>query len=127
LEKDMNPTHQYHDNDRKRTLVLSVPAGNKIMKKLSTIKKIIHDHKEILRNRYNICQIGVFGSYVRGDTHSGSDVDVLVEFSQPISLIKLVSLENYLSDIIGIKVDVVPKENIRRELKDTILREAVYV
>jgi hypothetical protein len=97
------------------------------MKKLTAIKKIIRDHKTLLRERYNINRIGVFGSYARGDTHSGSDVDVLVEFSEPISLIQLVSLENYLSDIVGLKVDVVPKEDIRKELKDTILKDAVYV
>jgi hypothetical protein len=97
------------------------------MKKLTAIKKIIRDHKTLLRERYNINRIGVFGSYARGDIHSGSDVDVLVEFSEPISLIQLVSLENYLSDIVGLKVDVVPKEDIRKELKDTILKDAVYV
>jgi predicted nucleotidyltransferase len=97
------------------------------MKKLSAIKKIIRDQKDLLRDRYKINKIGVFGSYARGDTHSGSDVDVIVEFSEPISLIRLVSLENYLSGIVGVKVDVVPKEDIRRELKDTILKEAVYV
>jgi predicted nucleotidyltransferase len=97
------------------------------MKKITAIKKILRDHKAMIRDRYNVQRIGVFGSYVRGDTHSGSDVDVLVEFSEPISLIQLVSLENYLSDLIGIKVDVVPREDIRKELKDNILREAVYV
>ena len=104
-----------------------MPAGTVIMKELSAIKKIIRDHKALLSDRYNIRQIGVFGSYARGDTHSGSDVDVIVEFSEPISLIQLVSLENYLSGIVGVKVDVVPKEDIRGELKDTILKEAVYL
>ncbi len=97
------------------------------MKTLSSIKKIISDHKPLLHDRYKINTIGVFGSYARGDTHSASDVDVLVEFSEPISLIHLISLENYLTGIIGVKVDVVPKEDIRKELKDTILKEAVYV
>ncbi|OPY39000.1 MAG: Nucleotidyltransferase domain protein [Methanoregula sp. PtaU1.Bin051] len=97
------------------------------MKKITTIKKILQDHKAAIRDRYNVSRIGIFGSYVRGDTHRTSDVDVLVEFSEPISLIQLVSLENYLTDLIGIKVDVVPREDIRSEIKDSILREAVYV
>jgi predicted nucleotidyltransferase len=97
------------------------------MKKIAAIKKILCANKEILRDRYKVKRIGLFGSYVRGDTHSGSDVDVIVEFSEPISLIQLVSLENYLTGIVGVKVDVVPKEDIRKELKDTILKEAVYV
>lgn len=97
------------------------------MKKLAAIKKIIRNQKDTLRERYNVQRIGVFGSYVRGDTHSRSDIDVLVEFSEPISLLKLVSLQNYLTDTIGIRVDVVPKEDLRKELKDGILKEAVYV
>jgi uncharacterized protein len=97
------------------------------MKKIAAIKKILRANKEILRDRYKVKRIGLFGSYVRGDTHSGSDVDVLVEFSDTISLLRLVSLENYLTGLIGIKVDVVPREDIRRELKDAILKEAVYL
>jgi predicted nucleotidyltransferase len=94
---------------------------------ITHITTIIREHKAILRERFKVKRIGVFGSYVRGDTHGGSDVDVLVEFSEPISLITLVSLENYLSELLGIKADVVPKEDIRIELRDRILREAVYV
>jgi predicted nucleotidyltransferase len=95
--------------------------------KLSRIKKIITTHRITLRDRYKVERIGIFGSCVRGDTHRGSDVDVLVEFSEPVSLLQLVSVENYLTDLVGIRVDVVPKEDIRRELKDRILNEAVYV
>lgn len=52
---------------------------------------------------------------------------MLVEFSEPVSLIGLLALENFLTALIGIRVDVVPKEDIRRELRETILRDAVYV
>jgi hypothetical protein len=97
------------------------------MTDINYIKKVIRQQKTTLRDRYKVKRIGVFGSYVRGDTHSGSDVDVVVEFSDTISLLKLVSLENYLSELLGIKVDVVPKEDIRIELRDRILGEAVFV
>jgi predicted nucleotidyltransferase len=97
------------------------------MTDITRITKIIRENKAILREQFKVKQIGVFGSYVRGDTHSGSDVDVLVEFSEPVSLVKLISLENYLSDLFGVKADVVPKEDIRIELRDRILGEAVYV
>jgi predicted nucleotidyltransferase len=56
-----------------------------------------------------------------------SGIDLLVEFEKPISLLKLVNLENFIADNIGIKVDVVPKEDIRRELKERILGEVVYI
>ena len=55
------------------------------------------------------------------------DLDILVEFEKPISLLKLVNLENFLSDLIEIKTDVVPKEDIRIELKERNLKEAAYI
>jgi len=97
------------------------------MTDINHIKKVIREQKTTLRDRFKVARIGIFGSYVRGDTHSGSDVDVVVEFSDTISLLKLVSLENYLSELLGMKVDVVPKEDIRIELRDRILGEAVFV
>ncbi len=99
----------------------------RITKKLPAIQKILRDHKALLRDQYHISRIGIFGSYARGDTHSRSDVDILVEFSEPISLIRLVALENFLTGIVGIRTDVVPTDDIRRELRDSILKEAVYV
>ncbi len=97
------------------------------MKTLEEIKKIIKNQKPILREKYHVSEIGLFGSYVRGDQKKKSDVDILVEFEKPISLLKLVNLENFLADVMGIKVDVVPKEDIRRELKERILKEVVYI
>lgn len=56
-----------------------------------------------------------------------SDVDILVEFEKPVSLLQIVSLENYLSDILRIKVDIVPKKSIRVELREAILKEEIPV
>lgn len=97
------------------------------MKTLEEIKKIIKNQKPILREKYFVREIGLFGSYVRGEQKKKSDVDILVEFEKPISLLKLVNLENFLADVMGIKADVVPKEDIRHELKERILREVVYI
>ncbi len=97
------------------------------MKSLEEIKSILRKQKLQIRERYGVSKIGIFGSYVRGEQKKKSDVDILVEFEKPISLLKLVNLENFLADIIGIKVDVVPKEDIRRELKERIIQEVIYV
>jgi predicted nucleotidyltransferase len=97
------------------------------MKSLEEIKQILQKQKPAIRKRYNVKKIDIFGSYVRGEQKKKSDVDILVEFEKPISLLKLVNLENFLADIIGIKVDVVPKEDIRRELKEKIIKEVIYV
>ena len=97
------------------------------MKTLDEIKKILTKHKEELKGKYKVKEIGIFGSYVRREQKKSSDIDILVEFENPVSLLHIVSLENHLSDILGIKVDVVPKKNIRKELKEAILKEAVLV
>ena len=55
---------------------------------------------------YNVKSLQVFGSYIRKEQKKGSDLDILVEFSQPIDLFKFIELEAYLSKLLGIKVDL---------------------
>jgi len=97
------------------------------MKTLEEIKKILAQHREEIRKKYKVKEIGIFGSYVRGEQKKRSDVDIIVEFEEPVSLLKLVSLENFLKEIIGVKVEVIPKRDIRLELKEIILKEAIYI
>ena len=97
------------------------------MKTLSEIKRILISHRRKIEQKYGVKEIGIFGSYARGDTTETSDVDILVEFRKPVGLLKIMNLQNYLSDILGIKVDIVVKESIREELKDNILKEAIYL
>lgn len=97
------------------------------MKKIDRIKNIIIQHKDELRDKYKILEIGIFGSYIRGEQKRKSDIDILVRFDEPVSLLQWVSAENYLSDLLKIKVDMVPKEDVRPELKKRILKEVVYV
>lgn len=97
------------------------------MKKLEEIKKKLGEHKAELKDEYNLKEIAIFGSYIHNTQTSSSDVDILVEFSQPIGLIKLIKLEEKLEKILGLKVDLVPKKGIKVDLKDSILKEAVAV
>lgn len=97
------------------------------MKTIKEIRNILEAHKDDLREKYSVKEIGIFGSYVRKEHKATSDLDILVSFVNHISLLKLVSLENYLNDLLNIKVDVVPKEDVRPELKEEILRETVYL
>jgi predicted nucleotidyltransferase len=97
------------------------------MKTLEKIKKIIQEHRKELEAQFNVIEIGIFGSYVHGNQSKKSDIDILVELKEPVSLLKLVSLENYLEEITGIKVDVVPKNDVRPELKKQILEEVAYL
>lgn len=95
------------------------------MKNLMEIRTTIKRHERELNEQFAVKKIAIFGSYSRGEQTESSDLDVLVEFEKPVSLLSLVSLENHLADIVGIKVDVVPKEDIRPELRDEILAEAI--
>ncbi|MFH1855686.1 MAG: nucleotidyltransferase family protein [Candidatus Omnitrophota bacterium] len=97
------------------------------MKTLEEIKKIFREHKKELEDEFQVKKIAVFGSYAKGTQNKRSDIDVLVEFKKTISLLSLVKTENFLTSLTKTKVDLIPKEDIRRELKDKILKEALYV
>ena len=69
----------------------------------SEIKNIILSHLK----EFNPIKVGIFGSFARGDNKKGSDIDILVEFKESPSLLTLIKLENDLSEILGVKVDLV--------------------
>jgi len=102
-------------------------ASKKQKPGLESIKKILAEHSKELREKYKIIEIGIFGSYIRGEQKRKSDIDILVEFDEPVSLLGLVSAENFLKDILGIKVDLIPKKDVRPELRERILKEVVYI
>jgi predicted nucleotidyltransferase len=97
------------------------------MKTFEKLKDTLAEHKQELRDRFKVEEIGIFGSYVRKEQKKKSDLDVLVSFSETIDLFTFVELENYLSDILGVKVDLVMKDALKPRLKESILSEAVYL
>jgi predicted nucleotidyltransferase len=97
------------------------------MKDLNEIKGIIKQHRNIIADKYGIAVVGIFGSYVRGEQEKRSDIDLLADILRPISLLEMVGAEIYLSEVLGIKVDLVPKRSVREELRDNILEEAVSI
>jgi predicted nucleotidyltransferase len=97
------------------------------MRAFKEIKDILKSKAGELRDRFSISKISVFGSIVRGEASAGSDIDILATFDSDISLLKLVSAENYLSEILNMKVDLIPEKNLRIELRERILKEAVPV
>ncbi len=79
-----------------------------------------------LREKYKVRSLGVFGSYVRGEQRKRSDLDVLVELGDDtLSLLKFIELEHYLSDLVGIKVDLVEKSELKPRIGEHILAEVV--
>ena len=97
------------------------------MRDLEQIKKILKDHKDILRQRYSVDDIAIFGSYVREEQSIESDVDILVEFARPVGFVTFMKLEGYLSELIGRKVDLVTRKALKPNMGKTILQELVHV
>jgi predicted nucleotidyltransferase len=98
------------------------------VKTIEEIKRILKEHKEELRDRFKVKEIGVFGSYVRGEQkRKGSDIDILVEFEEPIGFLEFLGLEEYLSDLLGAKVDLVSRKALKPRIGGYILKEVVYI
>jgi len=84
------------------------------MKKLEEIKAVLELHKDELKERFGVKEIGIFGSYVRGEQRADSDIDILVDFERPIGW-EIVDLKEYLENLLGMKVDLVPKRSVIRK------------
>ncbi len=97
------------------------------MKDLETLKKVLKEHQEELAKRYGVTRIGVFGSYLKNKQVEVSDLDLLVEFGEAIDLLTFVNLKNYLSDLLGVDVDLVMKKALKPKIGQRILQEVVYV
>lgn len=97
------------------------------MKNLDEIKKILKRNKSTLKKRFNVKEIGVFGSFVKGENTEESDADILVEFSKPIGLFAFMSMEEYLQELLGVKVDLVSKKALKPHIGKIILDEVITV
>jgi len=91
------------------------------------ILKILEKELPYLKERFNVKTIGIFGSYVRGEQKKESDIDILVEFQKPVGFFEFIELEDYLSEKLGIKVDLVTPDALKPLIKPRILKEVVYV
>jgi len=100
------------------------------MSEMNALEEVIGKLRRMqpdLRRRYPIREIGVFGSYVRGEQAEGSDLDILVSLDEGIGLIGLAGLQQDLSDALGLKVDLVIKGSLKRRIGQRILSEAVML
>lgn len=96
------------------------------MEKTDILNKL-SDIKSELNKKYNVIELGLFGSFSRGDNLEDSDIDIVIEYSNAISLFKVVELIEYLEKIFNKKIDLVRKKNIKQLLKKRILDEAIFV
>ncbi|AFZ29229.1 DNA polymerase beta domain protein region [Gloeocapsa sp. PCC 7428] len=96
------------------------------MKTLDDVKQVLSQSKPRLR-QYQVTKLGIFGSYARGEQTIDSDLDILIDYDQAPTLFQLVELRDYLSEQVGLKVDLVTKNGLKPRIQARVLSEVVYV
>ena len=91
------------------------------------IKKVLNEQKPYLKREYGIKSIGVFGSYIREEQKSTSDIDILVDFNKIPGLFKFIELEEYLTSLLDKKVDLVSRGGLKKHIGENILQEVSYI
>lgn len=88
---------------------------------------VLRQHEPILKKRFGVAKIGIFGSFVRGEERPESDVDVLITFRKGEETFDhYMDCKFYLEDLFGRKVDLVMKGAIKPRLREYILSEVIY-
>ncbi|MEI7812968.1 MAG: nucleotidyltransferase family protein [Ignavibacteria bacterium] len=93
-------------------------------KTVAHIISILRDNLVFIKEKYHVDSVDIFGSYIRAEETAQSDIDILVTFTETPSLLKFIELENFLSDLLGIRVDLVMKDALKRNMRRNIIREA---
>jgi predicted nucleotidyltransferase len=98
------------------------------MKDVKDIRTILETYKPILKEKFKIKELGVFGSFVRGEETAKSDIDILVDFERDGKTFdNYMDLKYFLQELFGLEVDLIMKGALKEELKDRILSEVLYV
>ncbi len=97
------------------------------MRDIEELKQILNEHKNSLKEEYNIKEIGIFGSYIKHTEQKTSDIDIMVDFQTAVDLLTFVHLKNYLSELLKVNVDLVMKKALKPKIGERILKEVVYI
>ena len=95
------------------------------MNSIQQIKKTIKSNRADLVKDYKVSFIGIFGSYAAGKMKESSDIDILVEFSETPDIFTFIKLEDHLSKLLGLKVDMVTKKALKSTIRERILKEVI--
>jgi len=90
-----------------------------------TLSERLKEYKPILREKYYVERIGFFGSFARDEQKMDSDIDMLVEFSQPVGF-EFIDLKYYLEELFQRKVDLVTPNALKPRIKERVLEEVIY-
>jgi uncharacterized protein len=91
-----------------------------------SVLEILDKNEKDLKGKYHVKKIGIFGSVARNEASATSDVDILVEFEQPVDFFEFIDLKEHLEKLLGRRVDLVTVKALKAQLKERILREVVY-
>ena len=97
------------------------------MRNLSSIRVILREHLPRLEREHGVASLGVFGSRLRHEERADSDLDLLISFHRNPGLIGFLSLEDELSDLLGVRVDLVLADSLKLHIGRRILAEVVPV
>jgi uncharacterized protein len=95
--------------------------------KRKQVVQLLKEHRRKLTEEFYVSSLSLFGSVARDEVEPDSDIDILVEFSQPVGLFHFIELKGYLEDILGSEVDLGTPRSIKPYLKKQILEEAIRV
>ncbi len=104
-------------------MIIFIQMGDDMKKKDIVLQKL-RDRGEELQ-RFHVASLSLFGSVVRGEDGPESDIDILVEFNEPVGMFTFVRLNHYLEELLGTEVDLVTPEALKERLRDRILSEAI--
>ena len=94
---------------------------------MMNVIEILKNHEELIKQKYGVKRIGIFGSFARGEAKEGSDIDVLVDFNEGAKTFDhFMDLKFFLEDLFGRRIDLVTASALRPQLKEVILREVTY-
>lgn len=96
------------------------------MKSFIELREIIKQHREELEQKFKVKSIAIFGSYARGEQNKESDVDILVEFKEPVGFL-FIHLADFLEKILKVKVDLITRDAIKPNRKKYIMEDLTYV
>jgi len=99
----------------------------KRMTEIDRVAGMLRPLKGELFSRYRVRGMEIFGSVCRGEHGAASDLDLLVDFCDDADLLDMIGLEQFLEQVVGRPVDVVPRRALRPEFKEKVLKEAVAV
>ena len=97
------------------------------MKSLEEITQILQIHQELLQERFRVSQMQVFGSYAKGEQTINSDVDILIRYDRPPTLWMLGELRDYLTEVLGVRVDIVTEKGLKPRIRERVLTEAIKI